>query len=557
MLTRRDFLQVAAAAATILPGGLARASGVGQGDLLAFKPVGQVTLLSITDLHAQLMPLYYREPAVNIGVGAARGLPPHLTGRDFLRHFHLKAGSRAAYLLTSDGFTELARHYGRVGGLDRIATLVKAIRAERPDNTLLIDSGDTWQGSYTALASRGGDMVAAMKALGVDVMTGHWEFTLGAERVKELVDKLGFPFLAGNVKDSEWGEEVFPHTAFFERGGIKIAVIGQAFPYTPIANPRWMMPGWEFGIREEDMVKRVADARAAGAELVVIVSHNGFDVDRKMAARVPGIDVILTGHTHDAIPELITVGDTLLVAAGSHGKFLGRLDLEVKGGKIAAHSFKLIPVLADAITPDPEMAALIAELRAPHAETLGTVLGRTDSLLYRRGNFNGTFDDVICDALLSGRDAQIALSPGFRWGGSLPPGQNITVEDVYNQTAITYPAAYRNEMTGKMLKDVLEDVADNLFHPDPYYQQGGDMVRVGGLRYRIDPAQPIGRRITDMRLAASDAVIEANKSYVVAGWASVNQGTEGPPIWDVVSAHIKSQGTLRVPERSLVTVVKA
>ena len=473
MITRRDFLQVAAATAVLTAGApLARAAAtqrITQSALLAFKPVGQVTLLNFTDIHAQLRPLYFREPSVNVGVGEVKGLVPHLTGKEALRTFGLKAGSPEAYALTSEDFSALAKTYGRVGGLDRMATLVKAVRAERPDNTLLIDCGDTWQGSYTALQSRGEDMVDAMNTLGVDVMCPHWEFTYGEARVKELIAKLKFPFLCSNVKDTEWDEEVFPHTAFFDRGGVKVAVIGQAFPYTPVANPRYMIPKWSFGIREEEMQKRVDAAKAQGADLVVVASHNGFDVDRKMAGRVKGIDVLLTGHTHDAIPSVVKVGDTLLVASGSHGKFLARLDVEVKGKKVVSHAFKLMPVFSDVIAPDPDMAALIDTIRAPHKAVLEKTLARTESLLYRRGNFNGTFDDVICQALLDERDAQIALSPGFRWGSSLPPGSDITLEDVYNQTAITYPNAYRSQMTGQLIKDILEDVADNLFNFDFYY----------------------------------------------------------------------------------------
>jgi S-sulfosulfanyl-L-cysteine sulfohydrolase len=560
MLTRRDFLQVASATAAmgVLGGGVARAATrqvIAQADLLAFKPVGQVTLLNFADIHAQLKPIYYREPSINMGVGAARGLVPHLTGKELLANFHLAAGSPEAYAFSSTDFTALGKSYGRVGGIDRMATLIKAIRAERPANTLLIDSGDTWQGSYTALQTRGEDMVEVCNQLGVDAMTAHWEFTYGEERVKELIDKLKFPFLCSNVRDQEWDEEVFAHTAMFERGGVKIAVIGQAFPYTPVANPRWMMPKWSFGIRDDDMQKRVDAARAQGAALVVVASHNGFDVDRKMATRVKGIDVLLTGHTHDAIPYVVKVGGTLLVASGSHGKFLARLDLDVQGNKVANYAFRLIPVFSDAITPDPEMAALVERIRAPHAAELGRVLARTDSLLYRRGNFNGTFDDLICRALLAERDAEIALSPGFRWGSSLLPGQDITLEDVYNQTAITYPSAYRTEMTGQQLRDILEDVADNLFNPDPYYQQGGDMVRVGGMSYAIDPAKSIGKRLSDLRLARTGKPIEANRTYTVSGWASVNQTVEGPPVWDVVMAHLTKSGTVAVPERQTVKVL--
>lgn len=562
MLTRRDFLQVAAATAVLtgMPGSLSRAAAaqkISQADLLKFQPVGQVTLLHFTDIHAQLMPLYFREPSVNLGVGEVRGLPPHLTGKDFLTKFGLKAGSPEAYALTSEDFTALAKDYGRIGGLDRMATLIKAIRAERPNNTLLVDCGDTWQGSYTSLKSRGEDMVDAMNLLGVDVMTGHWEFTYGAERVKELVAKCNFPFLCGNVKDTQWEEDVFEHTKVFERAGVKIAVIGQAFPYTPVANPRYMIPEWSFGIREDEVQKHVTAARDGGADLIVLASHNGFDVDRKLASRVKGIDVILTGHTHDAIPAAIKVGETLLVAPGSHGKFLARLDVEVKNKKIVKYGFKLIPVFSDAIAPDAEMAAMIKKIRAPHESVVNKVVGRTESLLYRRGNINGTFDDLICQALLEERDAQIALSPGFRWGSSLPPGSDITMDDIYNQTAITYPSVYRNQMTGRLLKDILEDVADNLFNPDPYYQQGGDMVRVGGLAYRLDVGKDIGSRISDMTLLKTGEKIEGAKSYTVAGWASVNEGTEGPPVYDLLSNYVERKKVVNIPENRQVKVVGA
>jgi sulfur-oxidizing protein SoxB len=559
MLTRRDFVQVAAAATAFAGSSrnLARAAAretITQDALLRFPSLGQVTLLHFTDIHAQLVPVYFREPSVNLGVGNDAGLPPHLTGRDFLNAFSLNPQTREAYEFTSLDFFALARTYGKLGGLDRMATLVKAIRAERPTQTILLDGGDTWQGSYTSLQTRGDDMVTAMNALGVDAMTAHWEFTYGAARVKELVAKLNFPFLCGNVKDATWGDRVFEGSKIFERSGIRIAVIGQAFPYTPIANPRWMIPDWSFGIEEDRVREEVKAARDAKADVVVLLSHNGFDVDRKLAQRVDGIDVILTGHTHDAMPRPVVVGKTLLIASGSHGKFLARLDLDVKGGAVVGHRFRLIPVFSDAIAPDPQMAQVVAAVRKPYAKDLDRVLGRTETLLYRRGNFNGTFDDLICDALLAERDAEIALSPGFRWGPTLLPGQEIRLEDLYSQTAITYPAAYRVTMSGDLLKRTLEDVADNLFNPDPYFQQGGDMVRVGGLSYTIDVNKPIGSRIADLTLTRTAALIDPQKDYVVAGWASINQGTDGPPIYDVVTAYLKRNKIVRIPDRAPVRV---
>lgn len=564
MISRREFLMAAVATAAMTSGtgfgGLGRLAAqqaLREEDLLAFQPLGNVTLVHLTDIHAQLMPVYFREPSVNLGVGAVKGLPPHVTGADFLKLYNLEPGSPEAYALTSVDFEGLSRAYGRMGGIDRIATVLKSIRAERDANTLFLDGGDTWQGSYTSLKTGGNDMIAAMNALKPDAMTGHWEFTYGSDRVSEIVESLPFSFLGGNIRDTEWDEPVFEPYKIFERGGVRIGVIGQAFPYTPVANPRWMFPTWSFGIREEEVQANVDAVRAKGADVVVLLSHNGFDVDRKLAERVKGIDVVLTGHTHDALPEPVKVGKTLLIATGSNGKFLSRLDLDVQGGEVKDFRYRLIPIFSDVITPDAEMTKLVTELRAPYAEELSRELATTDSLLYRRGNFNGTFDDLICEALIDKRDAEIAMSPGFRWGTSVPAGQPITVEDLHNATSMTYPEAYRSEMSGALIKEILEDVGDNLFNTDPYYQQGGDMVRVGGMAYTIDPTATIGNRISNMTLLKDGSPIDPARNYVVAGWASVNEGTEGPAIWDVVEEHLKDRKSVTLEPNRAVKVVGA
>jgi sulfur-oxidizing protein SoxB len=566
MLSRRNVLQVALAGAALagLPrGARAQSPAVRQEDLLQFRAKGQVTLLHMADCHAQLTPIYYREPSINLGVGEANGLPPHLTGSALLERFGIEAGSRDAYALSSADFERLARVYGRVGGMDRMATLVKAIRGERgAERTLLIDGGDALQGSYTALQSHGGDMVRVLETLGVDTTTGHWEFTLGAKRVSELFGdfksrgEAGIAFLAGNVLETDFREPVFRAWKMFEKGGLRVAVIGQAFPYTSVANPRWMVPMWSFGIREETVRRHVTGARGAGADLVVLNSHNGFDVDRKLASRVEGIDVILTAHTHDALPVPVKVGRTLLIASGSHGKFLSRLDVEVKDRTIADYEYALIPVLSDGIAPDAEMASLVKEIRAPHEAILTTELARTDHVLYRRGNFSGTLDDLICTALMEERDAELSFSPGFRWGASLLPGQAITWDDIYNATAMTYPNVYRIPMRGEAIKAVLEDVADNLFNPDPYYQQGGDMVRTGGLGYSINVDAPMGRRIGNMTLLKTGEAIDPARDYIVAGWASVQEGTQGPPVWELVGRHLQRRQTIGPVAPESVKVVR-
>ena len=562
MITRRDTLQIAAAAAaSIATGNFSRAMAqqrLTQDQLFRFDDFGNVTLLHFADLHAQLAPVNYREPSQNLGAGGGRNDLPHLTGAAFLKKFGIAPKSAAAYALTYDDYAALAKTYGRIGGLDRMATAIKTVRAKRgEDRVLLLDGGDTWQGTLGAYRTNAQDVIDCVKLLRPDAMTGHWEFTYGEERVKEAVDKLGYPFLALNIRDNEWQEPVFPAYKIFDKAGVKVAVLGEAFAYTPIANPRWMMPKWTFGIREDDVRANVAKARKEGAQLVVLLSHNGFDCDRKMAMQVAGIDVILTAHTHDALPEAVRVGKTLLIASGSHGKFLSRIDLDVRGMDVAGFRYKLIPLFSDAITPDAEMTAAVTKARAPFAAELARVVGKTDTLLYRRGTFNGTFDDLICDALLTERDAEIALSPGFRWGTSVLPGADITVEDIHNATAMTYPQVYRQNMTGARFKEILEDVADNAFNPDPYYQQGGDMVRCGGLGYRIDPGKSMGQRISNMTDLKSGKPIEPAKEYVVAGWGSVAENVEGPPAWELVERHVSRLKTVRIKPNTSIKVVGA
>ncbi|WP_424939845.1 thiosulfohydrolase SoxB [Aliiroseovarius sp. S253] len=565
MISRRDFLQVSMAASALYGTSgfgnwakLAAQQALTQDDLLKFDTFGNVSLIHITDIHAQLKPIFFREPEINLGVGAANGQMPHVTGADFRKAYGIEDGSPSAYALTYNDFTSLAQSYGKVGGMDRVATVVNAIRADRPD-ALLLDGGDTWHGSYTCHHTEGQDVVNVMNALKPDAMTFHWEFTLGSERVNEIVENLPFAALGQNIFDAEWDEpaELFKPYKFFERGGVKVAVIGQAFPYMPIANPRWMFPEYSFGIRDENMQAMVDEVRAAGAELVVVLSHNGFDVDKKMASRVKGIDVILSGHTHDALPEPVQVEQTFIIASGSNSKFVSRVDLDVRDGKMMGIRHKLIPIFADVITPDATITQLIDEQRAPYKDQLEEVIGTTDTLLYRRGNFNGSWDDLICDALINEREADIAMSPGVRWGPSILPGQEITREDIWNVTSMSYGEAYRTEMTGEFIHTILEDVGDNLFNPDPYYQQGGDMVRIGGMGYRIDINKPQGERITDMTLLKTGEAIDPAKTYVVAGWASVNEGTEGPQIWDVVESHIKKQGTIKLDPNNSVQVVGA
>ena len=551
-LTKREFMQVlgAASAAGLGLGRFADASAQTAAEGLYDVPkFGNVSLLHMTDCHAQLKPIYFREPSVNLGVGDMKGRLPHLVGEHLLKAVGVKAGTPTAHALTYLDFDQAAKRYGKVGGFAHLATLVKRMRASRP-GALLLDGGDTWQGSGTSLWTKGQDMVDACKLLGVDVMTGHWEFTLGMERVKEIVDKdfAGkVDFVAQNVKTTDFGDPVFKPYVIKPINGVPCAIIGQAFPYTPIANPRYMVADWEFGIQDENMQKMVDEARAKGAQVVVVLSHNGMDVDLKMASRVTGVDAILGGHTHDGMPVASIVknksGQTIVTNAGSNGKFLGVLDFDVKDGKVKDFRYKLLPVFANMLPADKEMDALITKIRAPYEGKLAEQLAVTEGLLYRRGNFNGTGDQLIVDALMDVQGADIAFSPGFRWGTSLLPGQPITREWLLDMTATTYSYATLTEMKGEMIKTVLEDVGDNLFNPDPYYQQGGDMVRVGGLTYACNPLAGMGQRISDMRLKGKP--IEAGKTYLVAGWAPVSEDAAksgNKMVWELVEEWLKARG---------------
>jgi sulfur-oxidizing protein SoxB len=552
-VTRRDFLHALAVAAAA--GARLGARPAEAAEALYDPPrLGQVSLLHITDTHAQLLPTHYREPSVNLGAGDGRGRPPHLVGASLLKQFGLQAGTRAAHAFTHLDYVEAARRYGAMGGFAHLATLVKRLRASRP-GALLLDGGDTWQGSATALWTQGQDMVDAGLLLGVDVMTGHWEFTLGAARVKQVVErdfKGRVAFVAQNVLTADFEDPVFPAWTMREVNGVPVAVVGQAFPYTPIANPRAFVADWTFGIREDALQRHVEEARAKGAHVVVLLSHNGMDVDLKLAGRVRGLDAILGGHTHDGVPAPVIVrnpgGRTLVTNAGSSGKFLGVLDLDVRAGRVADARYTLLPVFANLLPADPAMDRLIRAARAPFQARLAEPLAVSEALLYRRGNFNGPFDQVILDALLEVKGAQIAFSPGFRWGGSLLPGDTITLEHVLSQTAITYPQTTLTEMTGATLKAILEDVADNLFNPDPYYQQGGDMVRVGGLTYACEPRATVGARISDLRLGG--VPIDAARAYKVAGWAAVSEEARsagGEPIWDVLAKYLRSKRVVKPP----------
>ncbi|MDI3469008.1 MAG: SoxZY-persulfide-sulfonate hydrolase, SoxB [Pseudolabrys sp.] len=558
-MRRREVLKLlgAAAACGIAPYDVASAAG-GE-DIYAIGKFGSARLLHMTDTHAQLNPVHFREPSVNLGIGSMQGRPPHLVGKAFLDHFGIKPGTRQAHAFTCLDFAKQAREYGRLGGFAHLKTLIDRLRAEAGSGrSLLVDGGDLVQGSGVADATGGAALIEAANLLGIEALTGHWEFTYGEDRLLELIKSFKGEFLAQNVflteeaafndkpaLDSASGR-VFKPATVKEVGGYRIGVIGQAMPYVPIAHPKRFTPDWTFGIRDAEMQKLVDGLRQKEkADAVILLSHNGMDVDLKLASRVTGIDVILGGHTHDAVPQPVSVanagGKTLVTNAGSSGKFLAVVDLELGKGAVKDVRYRLLPVYADLLKADPDMQALIDRAGKPHAAAYSEKLAVSDALLYRRGNFNGTMDQLICDALRHELDAELALSPGFRWGNTMLPGEAITMEDVLSETAITYPQVYVTEMTGAQIKAVMEDICDNLFNPDPYFQQGGDMVRIGGMDYSCAPGETVGKRISDLTLD-NGKPLEPDKSYKVAGWASVNPQT-GKPVTEVFANYLRAQKT--------------
>jgi sulfur-oxidizing protein SoxB len=578
-LNRREFIQLMgiAAAAGLVPGCDSKQEKQAKGtagiasngilrkpeELYNIPKFGNVSIMHMTDCHAQLNPIYFREPNVNLGIGSAFGQPPHLVGDAFLKHFGIAPNSIEAHAFTYLDYVEAAKTYGKVGGFAHLRTLVKKLRAEHgPDRTLLLDGGDTWQGSATSYWTRGKDMVGATNLLGVDVMTGHWEFTYLEEEIIANVKNFKGDFVVQNCfvreeasfdyKFADFSgynqntQRAFKPYTIKQMGGVRVAVIGQGFPYTPIANPQRFIPDWTFGIRDSEMQKIVDQVRATEKpDAVIVISHNGMDVDLKMAQIVSGVDAIFGGHTHDGVPAPTIVknkgGQTLVTNAGSNGKFLGFMQLDIRNGKVQDFRYRLLPVFSNLLEADKEMAAYIADVRKPYTETLSEQLAVADpdgAALFRRGNFNGTFDQIICDALNTINDTQISLSPGFRWGTTVLPGQPITLDNVMDQTCITYPETYARDMKGSEIKAILEDVADNLFNVDPYRQQGGDMVRVGGMDYTIDINATIGNRIKDMR-TDDGTPIEPDKNYKVSGWATVGSQSPGEPIWDTVTTYLR------------------
>jgi len=558
-LRRRDVLRLltAATAAGVVPR-VARAAD--DESIYDVESFGNVRVLHLTDTHAQLSPVFFREPSVNLGIGPMQGRPPHLVGQPFLKHFGIEPGSRRAHAFTYLDYEEAAHRYGKLGGFAHLKTLIDRLRAEAgPGRSLLLDGGDLLQGSGLANAMQGADMIEAANLLGTEAITGHFEFTYGEKGLQSNIAKFKGEFLAQNVFlteeaafndapafDSSSGR-VFKPATIKDVGGYRVSVIGQAFPYVPIAHPKRFVPNWTFGVRTDELQRLVDKLRSEDkVDAVLLLSHNGMDVDLKLASLVRGIDIILGGHTHDGVPRPTVVsnagGKTLVTNAGSAGKFLAVLDLDLEKGSLKDARYQLLPVFSNLLKPDADMQALIERLRAPHVQKFGEMLATGDRLLYRRGNFNGTMDQLICDALRKELDAELALSPGFRWGNTILPGQPITMEDVLSETAITYPEVYVQEMTGEQLKAVMEDICDNLFNPDPYYQQGGDMVRVGGMDYACAPTETIGHRISDMTLD-NGKPIEPGKTYRVAGWASVNEQM-GKPVWDVIANYLRGEKTV-------------
>ncbi|ADN09044.1 thiosulfohydrolase SoxB [Sulfurimonas autotrophica] len=570
-ISRRDFMHIAAifglTAATSSFASSQKIEQIGLKDIYQFNSMGNFTLMHICDLHAHVKPLYWREPSTLISAPNLVGTPGFLCGEAFAKHYGLEPSSLDAYFDTYIDFSKLAKKFGKMGGIAHIKTLTNHIIKERgKENVLFLDSGDTWQGTGVALKTGGEAIVKAQNYLGIDTMVGHWEFTYGKERVKELIDMLDAKFISQNIVGDdpfadEYEELIFEPYTIEERGGAKIGIIGQSFPFTSTANPKEFTEGWSFGLRLETLQEYVDELKnEKKVDCVVVLSHDGFSVDQEVARKVKGIDFILSGHTHDPSPEPIVINDTVIVIAGSHGKYIGRLDIDAKDGKVNGYEYKLIPIASNIIPADPEGVKLVNKLYAPFDKEFNEVLGQTKGMLYKRDTFFSTFDQLINDAIIDEMKCDISFTPGYRWGTTVLAGDNILMDNVYEMCGITYPDVYTFELKGEKIATLLEDIADNVFNANPLYQQGGDMSRLGGVTYSIAVANKAGKRISNLKIGGKP--IDLKKTYVVSSWggnlqkAGANLQTDKiRPVYDVVRDYIKREKVVDVSNKGNVTLV--
>ena len=570
-ISRRDFMHIAAilglGAATSSMASPKTSASIGLKDIYDFKATGNFTLLHMCDIHAHIKPLYWREPSTLISAPNLVGTPGFLCGEAFAKHYGLEPSSLDAYFDTHVDFETLAKKFGKMGGIAHMKTYLDHVRKQRgAENVLFLDSGDTWQGTGVALKTRGEAIVKAQNYLGVDVMTGHWEFTYGKERVLELIEMLDAKFVAQNVIGNDpfaddYEELIFEPYTIQEKGGAKIGIIGQAFPFTSTANPKEFTEGWSFGIRPETLQTYVDELRKEHkVDCVVVISHDGFSVDQEVARMVHGIDFILSGHTHDPSPKPITINGTVIVIAGSHGKYVGRLDIDAKNGKVNDYEFKLVPIASNIIPADPEGVKLVNDIYAPYDAEMNEVLGKTKNILYKRDTFFSTFDQLINDAILDEMKCDISFTPGYRWGTTVLAGDDILMDNVYEMCGITYPNVYTFELQGKQIANLLEDIADNVFNANPLYQQGGDMSRLGGATYSIAIAGKAGSRISKLMIGGKP--IDLNKTYIVSSWGGNLQNAGSNlqkdkirAVYDVTRDYIKKQKIVDVSNAGNVTLV--
>ncbi len=576
-INRRDFMQIAMALGIIGVAGAGTNLFAGEAgkekiknltftDIVDFEAKGKATILHICDLHAHIKPLYWREPSTLISAKNLVGTPGFICGDSFMEHYGIKAGSLDQYFDTHNNFSELAKKFGKMGGISHMKPIIDHVKKSRgSENVLLLDSGDTWQGTAVALKTKGEAIIDAQNYLGVDVMVGHWEFTYGKERVMELIGKLKGEFISQNVLDNDpfsdtFEEPVFPPYTIKEIGGAKIGIIGQSFPFTSTANPKRFTENWSFALRHESLQEHVDHLRVKEkVDCIVVLSHDGFSVDQELAKKVKGIDFILSGHTHDPSPEPIIVNNTVIIISGSHGKYIGRLDLDIKDKKVAGYNFKLIPVASNLIPADKEGDELIAKAYKPFDSELNEVLGTTKNILYKRDTFYSTFDSLIGQAIQYKVKSDIVFTPGYRWGTTVLPDGEILKDNVYEMTAITYPEVYTFDLKGEVIANLMEDIADNVFNANPLLQQGGDMSRLTGASYSIKIDAPSGKRISEFMIGGKP--IDINKTYRVSSWggnlqsAGINMDKETPAVYEIVSDYIRKKKIIDIPLESNVKVL--
>ncbi|NLD72906.1 MAG: bifunctional metallophosphatase/5'-nucleotidase [Chloroflexi bacterium] len=379
------------------------------------------------------------------------------------------------------------------GGHARIAALIAAERRRHPGAVLALDNGDTLHGTYPVVHSEGEALLPILNAMGLDGMTAHWEFAYGPARFKALAQRLNYPMLAINCYEEASGELAYPPYVVYEAAGLRVGVIGIAATIVDKTMPPSFSKGLRFTLGNEELPGHISHLRQEErADLIVVVSHLGFPQEVRLAEEVEGIDVLLSGHTHNRIYRPVLVNGAIIIQSGCHGSFLGRLDLQLEGGKVVDWRHALITVTED-LPEDPVVRERVEAALATDRSDLAEQVGETRTPLHRYTVLEAPMDNLLLQALQSETGAEVAFSNGWRYGAPIPPGP-ITLNDLWNIIPVNPPVS-TCDLTGEEIWDMMEENLEHTFARNPYDQMGGYVKRCLGLNLYAKIENPAGQRI--------------------------------------------------------------